>query len=81
MRIRAASAVRFIPVAYVSAFAGGAKWRRVRDSNPRTVALPPFTDLQSAAFDLSANPPKLKARASVIGLATDTLAFALFAIT
>jgi hypothetical protein len=31
---------------------------------------PPLADLQSAAFDLSANPPKIKTMASSSGLTT-----------
>jgi hypothetical protein len=50
-------------------------------SNPRTAVGPPFTDVQSAAIDHPANPPKLKATASVFGFAPDMLAFAFFAIT
>ena len=55
----------------VSASAGVLSfWRRVRDSNPRTVVGPPFTDLQSVAFDLSANPPQASQKASGSSLAT-----------
>ena len=59
-----ASAVRFDSLVEVPAFTGELIWRRVRDSNPRTVFVAPFADLQSAAFDLSANPPKVKVEAS-----------------
>jgi hypothetical protein len=77
-----AAAVRFNSLVEVSAFTGELIWRRVRDSNPRTVVWPPFTDLQSAAFDLSANPPKVKVEASSTGLATvPDWPFALFPIT
>jgi hypothetical protein len=61
-----ASAVRS-DLAEIPAFTGELIWRWVRNSNPRTVLGPPFTDLQSAAFDLFANAPKVKIEASGSG--------------
>ena len=75
-----ASAVRFDSLVEVPAFTGELILRRVRDSNPRTVFVAPFADLQSTAFDLSTNPPKGKVKASSSGLVTVSVwPFALFA--